>query len=223
MVATMNVMAQKMETRTALPHIMVVDSDPDSTLLLARALGPHFRFTTARNSEEAIYLLANQPFDLILLDVTIRKVSQPDVLAAIRENPETATVPVILVSSLSQRQDVLRGLESGANDYVTKPFDLDVLKARIKNQMETKRLLDERQQMIAHLRNAHEIKDRLLRIVTHDLKNPLNSIRLAEYYLRGTVGNDPEATEALDAIEDTVNTINEIIEGFLDSAALEFW
>jgi two-component system sensor histidine kinase/response regulator len=217
----MNNMITQMETRTALPHILIVDNNPDVIPYLTRILGASFRLTLARNHEEAKGFLKNQTIDLVLLDVPSQKSRASEFLAGVRAERETSHVPVILVSDATERQDVLDGLEHGANDYVIKPFDEDILKARIKTQMETKRLLDEQQRTIVYLRNVHDIKDRLLRIATHDLKSPLNSIRLAQYYLRTVVGSDTEAIEALDAIEDTVNTINEIVEDFLDSAALE--
>jgi len=138
-----------------------------------------------------------------------------------RTHPDTRHVPVILISGLAKTDMIVKGLESGANDYITKPFDTDILRARIKTQIDMKRLLDERQQTITFLKNTHEIKDRFLRIATHDLKSPLNSIRLAQYYLRTVVGSDPTAMDALDIIEDTVNTMNELVEDFLDSSALQ--
>jgi len=143
------------------------------------------------------------------------------VLAGIRGNSEISGLPVILISGLANNDIMVKGLQGGANDYITKPFDADIIKARIKNQVEMKRLLDEREQTIAYLKSTHEIKDRFLRIATHDLKGPLNSIYLAQYYLRNGVGNDSSAIDALDVIEDTVNTMNELIEDFLDSSALE--
>jgi two-component system, sensor histidine kinase and response regulator len=210
-------------TRTTVisPHILIADDDLESLLLLGSLLKPDYGVTYARSGEEALALLETQSFDLVLLDVIMGNVGGLDVLAKIRATTETTEIPVILVSGMAKHDAVVKGLQNGANDYIPKPFDADIVKARIKNHIAMKRLLDERQQTITYLKHTHEIKDRFLRIATHDLKSPLNSIQLAQYYLRNMVGNDPSAIDALDAIEDTVNTMSELVEDFLDSSALE--
>jgi two-component system, sensor histidine kinase and response regulator len=221
----MNVAVYPMQTVTRTkvisPHILIADDDIDSMMLLGELLKLEYGVTYARSGEEALQLLAHQSFDLVMLDVVMWGIGGIDVLNEMRAKPETAHVPVILLSGQIKTDTIVKGLESGANDYITKPFDTDVLRARIKTQIDMKRLLDERQQTIAFLQNTHEIKDRFLRIATHDLKSPLNSIRLAQYYLRTIVGSDPTGIDALDIIEDTVNTMNELVEDFLDSSALQ--
>lgn len=210
-----------METQTALPHILIVDDDPTSQALLTRILSGHYRLSYASSGVEALRQIEAQPFDLMMLDIMMGQMSGLEVLAALRRRPDTVYLPVMLVSALASDADIAYGLNNGANDYITKPFNVHVLRARVQNQINMKRLLDERQQAINYLRDAHEIKDRMLRIATHDLKNPLNNISLAQYYLRSIVGNDPAAIESLDTIEDTVNIINDLVEDFLDSSALE--
>jgi len=227
MMMNVKLAAYPMEIETATrptvisPRILLVDDDSDGMMSLGDLLKPHYSLTHARSSEEALRLLAGESFDLVILDVLMWGMSGLQVLQSIRSTPAIAAMPVILVSGPATHDTVVKGLQSGANDYITKPFDTDVVKARIKNQVEMKRLLDERQQTIAYLKRSHETKDRFLRIATHDLKSPLNSIRLAQYYLRDVIGNDPTAIDALDIIEDTVNTMNELVDDFLDSSALE--
>jgi len=217
------VYAMETVTRTTIicPSILIADDDLDSLLLLGDLLKADYGVTYARNGEEALCLLDQKPFDLVVLDVVIRGLGGLDVLRAIRANPASASLPVILVSGLTKTDVMVQGLQGGANDYITKPYDCEVVRARVKNQIEMKRLLDERQQTIAYLKSTHEIKDRFLRIATHDLKSPLNTIRLAQYYLRTVFDGDAEANDALDVIENTVNTMNELVEDFLDSSALQ--
>jgi signal transduction histidine kinase len=203
------------------PHILIADDDVNNLLLLGDILKIDYSVTYARNGRDTLNLLKQRVFDLVILDVVMQDMSGLDVLRSIRVTAETAELPVILISGIAQNEVMVKGLQSGANDYITKPYDNEVVKARIKNQLDMKRLLDEREQTIAYLKNTHEIKDRFLRIATHDLKSPLNSIHLAQYFLRDVVGNDPQAIDALDVIADTVNTMNELVEDFLDSSALE--
>lgn len=210
-------------TRTTVisPNILIADDNIESMRLLGDLLKVDYGVTYARSGEEALRLLQDKTFDLVILDVVMWGIGGLEILNTMRANPVTAQVPVILVSGIAKTDAMVKGLQSGANDYITRPFDTDVVRARIKNQIDMKRLLDEQQQAIAYLKNSHEIKDRFLRIATHDLKSPLNSIRLAQYYLRTVIGGDQTAIDALDIIEDTVNTMNELVEDFLDSSALQ--
>lgn len=221
----MNVAVYPMQTVTRTkvisPHILIADDDIESMLLLGGLLKSDYGVTFARNGEETLILLQERAFDLVILDVVMSGMDGLEVLTKIRANARTVDLPVILISGIAKHDAIVIGLQSGANDYISKPFDADIIKARIKNQLAMKRLLDEREQTIAYLKNSHEIKDRFLRIATHDLKSPLNSIQLAQYYLRSVIGNDPTAIDALDVIEDTVNTMNELVEDFLDTSALE--
>jgi two-component system, sensor histidine kinase and response regulator len=203
------------------PHILLADDDIEAMIMLGDILKPLYSITFAQDGEKALRLLENNQFDLIMLDVVMWGMGGLEVLSAIRSRPATADLPVILVSALSTHDAIVKGLQNGANDYITKPFDPDIVKARIKNQVDMKRLLDEREQTIAFLKNSHETKDRFLRIATHDLKSPLNNIRLAQYYLREILDTNPTAIDALDIIEDTVNTMTELVDDFLDSSALE--
>ncbi len=203
------------------PNVLIVDDDVDSTVLLERALRGEYTITRVHNGRDALAQLAQHQFALVILDILMPDMDGLTALETIRRNPQTTDMPVMLVSALSQEHEIARGLEKGANDYITKPFDIDIVRARVRHQLAIKRLLDQQQQVIANLQNAHEVKDRILRIASHDLKNPLNHIRLAQFYLRGLVGNDPTALDALDSIEDTVNAMNELVEDFLDSSALE--
>lgn len=204
-----------------MPHILIVDDDVFNLQLLKRILQRDYRITTVPSGELALKLLQNTSFDLAVLDIMMGMTNGFDVLAAIRQLPGSADMPVIMLSALSQAEDVVRGLQLGANDYITKPFDMEVVRARVERQLTIKRALDERQATIAHLLDAHEMKDRFLRIATHDLKNPLNNIRLAQYFLRDRVGEDPEAASALDAIDETVSWMNRLVEDFLDASLLK--
>jgi signal transduction histidine kinase len=116
---------------------------------------------------------------------------------------------------------VARGLELGASDYITKPVDIPVVRARVDGQIRIKRRLDERKREIEYLQHEQEIKDRFFRIASHDLKGPLTNIRIAQFYLRKLVGDDPDAADVLDSIETTVASMQEVVDDFLDTAALQ--
>jgi two-component system, sensor histidine kinase and response regulator len=207
--------------RSRRPHILLVDDNFETLKLLQRVLQNDYHVTFAQSGDAALELLGRYLFDLVLLDMMMPGLNGLDVLKMMRSDPETANIPVVVLSAMSRGKDVVTALQAGANDYVTKPFDIEVVRMRIHNQVRMKELMDERAATIEYLRDSVDVKDRFLRIATHDLKNPLNNIRMAHYYLRTLVGQKPEAAEALGIISDTVDTMTQLIEDFLDTAAIQ--
>ncbi|NWG16707.1 MAG: response regulator [Chloroflexi bacterium] len=203
------------------PHILLADDDSSNLVLLRRLLERDYKVTAVRSGDEAMALLSSTRFQLAILDVVMGHTDGLQVLSFIRQMPENADLPVILISAMAQPEDVVRGLEMGANDYITKPFDIMVVRARVERQILIKQALDERQAIISALQDAQTAKDNLFHIATHDLKSPLNNIRLAQYYLRDIVGQDPTAATALDAIEETVDWMNSLVQDFLDASMLK--
>jgi len=104
--------------------VLVVDDDP----VILRLLQVNFelegiRVVTAVDGDEGLHMARSDPPDLVISDIMMPKVNGLELLAALRSSPDTAAMPVILLSAKAQVADVQRGLELGADDYVTKPFD----------------------------------------------------------------------------------------------------
>jgi DNA-binding response OmpR family regulator len=104
--------------------VLVVDDDP----VILRLLQVNFELegigvAIAVDGEEGLKMAQSDPPDLVISDIMMPKVNGLELLAALRSSPETASMPVILLSAKAQVADVQRGLELGADDYVTKPFD----------------------------------------------------------------------------------------------------
>jgi DNA-binding response OmpR family regulator len=113
-----------------LKHILVVDDDA----LLRRGLAFHldeagYQVTTLASAEEALIFVQNTPIDLILMDIVLPGM---DGLEAVRHLRGYQSIPVIFLTARSRKLDELLGFELGGDDYITKPFDLDLLLARIK-------------------------------------------------------------------------------------------
>jgi DNA-binding response OmpR family regulator len=104
--------------------VLVVDDDP----VILRLLQVNFELegidvATAVDGEEGLKMAQSDRPDLVISDIMMPKVNGLELLAALRSSPDTASLPVILLSAKAQVADVQRGLELGADDYVTKPFD----------------------------------------------------------------------------------------------------
>ncbi len=204
-----------------LPRLLIVDDDPFIRHLMRDLFSEGYEVTLSNGGSEALEMLAQQPFDAVLLDIMMSGMSGLEVLQRIRQTPEYADLPVILMSARSGSPDVARGLELGASDYITRPIDIPVVRARVEGQLRLKRRLDERKREIEHLQREQEIKDRFFHIASHDLKGPLSNIRIAQYYLRNLVGDDPDAANVLDSIETIIESMQEVVDDFLDTAALQ--
>jgi len=117
-------------------HVLVVDDDEVLSSLFVEALSlAGFTATRVGDGHAAMEVLADQQVDAVLLDSQMPGMSGYDVLRAVRRNPRTRTLPVILVTGQGQIADRIRGLEAGASDYVVKPVSIDELIARVRAQL----------------------------------------------------------------------------------------
>ncbi len=127
------------------PALLVVDDNEDNRYTLARRLNREgFRnLTMAANGREALDRLKEQPFDLVLLDIMMPEMNGFEVLEAMKEVPALRDTPVIMISALDETDSVIRCIELGAEDYLNKPFNPTLLRARVTASLEKKRLRDE--------------------------------------------------------------------------------
>src|SRR5690349_2970567 len=132
------------------PRILVVDDNEDNryTLSLYLELEGYANLAVAHDGEEAIARLKVDAFDLVLLDVMMPKVDGYQVLSWLKDQPRLRDLPVIMISALNEMTSVVRCIELGAVDYLLKPFNQVLLKARLGASLEKKRLRD---QVNAHL------------------------------------------------------------------------
>ena len=132
--------------------ILVVDDDEENRELLARRLSREgHRVRMARDGLEALALLESEPVDLVLLDVMMPGLDGPAVLARLKQDPERRHIPVLMISALNETASVVRSIELGAEDYLPKPCDPVLLRARIGACLEKKRLRDQEARHLAEL------------------------------------------------------------------------
>ena len=120
------------------PNILIVDDEPINRVLLRRLLEKEYTVTEATDGFEALKLIHKNDYDLILLDIMMPRMNGLDVLAEIRETHPSTDLPVILVSALRDTEHVVKGIEAGANDYIPKPIDGSVVRARVMAQIKVK-------------------------------------------------------------------------------------
>jgi len=125
--------------------LLLVDDNEDNRYTLSRRLNRagYTNLTMALNGREALDLLNARPFDLVLLDVMMPEMNGYEVLEHLKADARLRHVPVIMISALDQIESVIRCIELGAEDYLPKPFNPTLLKARVGASLEKKRLRDE--------------------------------------------------------------------------------
>lgn len=125
-------------------RILVVDDIPANVKLLeARLSAEYFEVRTAMNGPDALAICAEDNIDLILLDVMMPAMDGFEVCQRLKADPETAHIPVVMVTALDQTADRVRGLQAGADDFLTKPVNDSQLMARVKSLVRLKALIDE--------------------------------------------------------------------------------
>lgn len=118
-----------------LPLIMAVDDEPINLFLLEDIVEDRYQLRLINNGKECLQAVNEQTPDLILLDINMSGLSGFEVCQRLKENPQTADIPIIFLTAMLSVEDEKRGLEMGAVDYITKPFSESILLARIETQL----------------------------------------------------------------------------------------
>ncbi|MGL4280753.1 MAG: phosphate regulon transcriptional regulator PhoB [Albidovulum sp.] len=122
------------------PSVLVVEDEPAQREVLAYNLEAEgFRVQQADNGEEALLIVAEGAPDLIVLDWMLPSVSGIEVCRRLKSRADTKNVPIIMLSARSEETDLVRGLETGADDYIVKPYSVAELMARVRTQLRRSR------------------------------------------------------------------------------------
>ena len=140
-----------------LGHILVVDDDRLNRMTLARGLERQgHTVALAENGSQALEMVQEQSFDLMLLDIVMPEMDGYQVLEHIRDNGTVRHIPVIVISSVDEMDSAAKCIRMGAEDYLTKPFNPVLLKARIGASLEKKHLRDQEQAYLKQLQIERE-------------------------------------------------------------------
>lgn len=211
------------------PVLMVVDDVADNLDVLVELLSDDYQVRAANSGERALKLLDSGKIpDLILLDVMMPEMDGFEVCRRIKSNPATADIPVIFLTAMSDATDVTRGFEVGAVDFVSKPADPPILRARIGTHLKLLRSFAELKrnrvaliEQNAVLQDNLRLRDEMERIAQHDLKSPVAGI----VNFASSLLNDPQLPqgqkEVVQYIEQAAYTVLNMVNLSLDLYKME--
>lgn len=209
--------------------LLIVDDSEDNRDVLARRLQKQGHWAiTAPGGKEALEALAEQPFDLVLLDIMMPDMDGYEVLSRIKNDPYTHRIPVIMISALDEMDSVVRCIEMGAADYLPKPFNPTLLRARIGASLREKRAhdreirsSDQLAESYRKLKEMERLRDDLTHMIVHDLRTPLTSL-LSGLQTMPLIGSlsDLQA-EMLAIAEEGGQTLLGMINNLLDVEKME--
>jgi len=142
--------------------LVVDDNEANRDLLRRRLKRQGYRVTVAEDGFRALELIQASEFDLVLLDIMMPRMNGYQVLEELKANPDLRHIPVLVISALDDLDSVVKCIELGAEDYLPKPFNPILLKARISACLEKKRLRDQEKAYLDEIRREREKSDRLL-------------------------------------------------------------
>jgi two-component system sensor histidine kinase/response regulator len=198
-------------------RILVVDDQPANLQIVGSMLGNlGHEIIPAEDGATALKRVALRPPDLILLDLLMPGMDGCEVCTQLKANPVWQNIPVVFLSAADDKELIVRALDSGGVDYITKPFNQGELISRVRTQLVLKAARD-------RLRQLAEDKDELLGILAHDLKNYLGGMNVSAGLLHRQIAryNDERVTQLAENIFRTSAQSLAFVKEFLANAAAD--
>jgi len=213
-------------------HVLVVDDLDTNRDALSRMLEREGLTTeVAQDGLDALEKVRAGAFDAILLDVMMPRLDGIQTLTILKQEIGIRDIPVIMLSALNEAKAIRECIELGADDYLPKPIDRSLLRARLASCLRRKQLTDNEKDYLTRLESTNEelrrlnhLKSRFLAVAAHDLKNPMTTILLLADQLNESweeaAAIGPKRKQ-LGRIRESVQKMLGIIQALLDSAAAE--
>ena len=197
--------------------ILIVDDVVSNVLLLKILLtNEQFQVCTANNGTTCIEVAKTEHPDLILLDVMMPDINGFDTAVVLKKDATTRDIPIIFLTALNTPQDLVRGFQVGANDFLTKPFNKEELVMRVMQQISlvaAKRIIEKQN---SELRATLNNRDKMYSVIAHDLRSPMASIRMVLNLVVASASPETVGQE-LYTLLDQANRESEEVHDLLDN------
>jgi putative two-component system response regulator len=188
--------------------LLIVDDNEMNRDLLMRRLGNKgFQLATAVNGKQALELMAEHAFDLVLLDIMMPVMDGYETLEYMQQDPALRRVPVIMITALDDVDSAVRCIENGAADYLTKPFNPVLLKARVGACLERKRMSDREERYRVEIERNNETLSERVRLQIREISEAQLSTIFAMSKLAES--RDPETGEHLERMREYCKVLSE--------------
>lgn len=207
-----------MNKTTRDPIILVVDDNPKNLQIIALTLRElKYKLIIADGGQKAIELSDRYQVDLILLDVMMPGIDGFEVCRVIKSKPQNNGTPIIFLTALGEKANLVKGFELGAVDYITKPFNKEELISRIKTHLDLKFARDELQSVSNNLAESNAIKDKMFSVIGHDLRSPVGSIKMMLEFLLGNIDSYDiqKIKETISSLSKTTDEVFNLLENLL--------
>lgn len=197
------------------PSILVVDDEPDNFDVIETLLdGEGYQLSYAPNGQQALNFMEVFQPSLILLDVMMPDLDGMTVCRELKAHPTWRTIPVVMVTALSSKEDLAQCIALGADDFISKPVNALELRARVRSMLRIKQQYDALQDLI-------KLREDMVNMIIHDLRNPLVTIRLAsEILLHPAISKDKQVTK-VQQILSAEKQLHLLVDSLLLMAKLE--
>jgi signal transduction histidine kinase len=210
-------------------HVLIVeDSSSDIQLLSDILMSRGHRVCAAQDGPTALSLLHTDLPDLILLDITMPVMNGYEVCRRLKADKQTQHIPVIFISGLTDPDDIVRAFDVGGVDYITKPFKISEVLARVASQLtlvsQRKQIEALREQDRQYFESLDRMKNEFIRTATHDLRNPINVIVGYAGMLAEVKAAPPDQLllqQAVQGIEDSLQKMQNLVTDMLNLVQME--
>lgn len=209
---------------TSKPNILIVDDTVENLRVLSAMLSEHgYEVRPVTSGRLALQAVERELPDLILLDINMPHMSGFEVCTELQARPELKDIPVIFLTALSDVADKVRAFGVGGRDYITKPFQLEEVHARVKTHLALRRTELELSRSFDRLTSLEKLRDNLVHMVVHDMRSPLAVLAGHLQLLRDSVlaRLNEDELEDLTAAERATEVLGRMANELLDVSRLE--
>ena len=189
--------------------ILIVDDEPKSLYAMEMLLSQEsYEICFANNGESALTQVETEAPDLLLLDVMMPDVTGYEVCRRLRADSRWQQLPIVLVTALDRKEDIVEGLEAGADEFLTKPVNGSELRARVRTMLRIKHQYDE-------LQDTLQLREDMADMIVHDMRTPISSLMLYTDILAKTGYSHDYCEEIINKIRHQANRLNSYLGDML--------